>query len=138
MFEFPEKVKNGVAKRLADVTVKPFQPSEFTVSRKELSFGKAIAAHESHYTIFEAEYRGSAMAVKVITLDEEKHISDFIDTIVDLTSLAALPHDNISSFYGAGHALNAETKLREVFYILDISQLAFVSLGNSFFVLFLF
>lgn len=115
MFEFPAKVKNGVSKRIADVNVKPFEPAEFTVSRKELALqNKTIAVHDSHYTIYEAEYRGSAVAVKVVALDEEKHTSDFIDTIVDLTCLAALPHDNISAFYGAGHALNPETKLREV------------------------
>lgn len=114
MVDFPANVKNGVNKRISDVTIKQFAANEFNVSCKDLILKKAILVHDSHFTIYESEYRGSAVAVKVVAVEETQQISDFIDALVDLTSLASLPHDNISGFYGAGYTLNSEDKLREV------------------------
>ena len=114
MVDFPVNVKNGVNKRIADESIKIFETGEFTVSCKELNLKRAILVHGSHFTIYESEYRGSVVSVKVVAVEENEQISDFIDAVVDLTSLATLPHDNISAFYGAGYTLNSENKLREV------------------------
>jgi len=114
MVDFPVNVKNGVNKRIADEAIKQFEAKEFNISCKELTLKRAILVHDSHFTVYESEYRGSAVAVKVVAVEETQQIADYIDALVDLTSLAALPHDNISSFYGAGYTLNSENKLREV------------------------
>lgn len=114
MVDFPGNVKNAVNKRIADDTIQQFQIGEFTVSCKELTLKRAILVHESNFTIYESEYRGSVVAVKVVAVEETHQISNYIDAVVDLTSFAALSHDNISSFLGAGYTLNSENKLREV------------------------
>ena len=114
MVDFPGNVKNAVNKRIADDTIQQFQIGEFTVSCKELTLKRAILVHESNFTIYESEYRGSVVAVKVVAVEETHQISNYIDAVVDLTSFASLSHDNISSFLGAGYTLNSENKLREV------------------------
>jgi len=115
MVDFPGNVKNAVNKRIADDTIQQFQIGEFTVSCKELTLKRAILVHESNFTIYESEYRGSVVAVKVVAVEETQQISNYIDAVVDLTSFASLSHDNISSFLVAGYTLNSENKLREVF-----------------------
>eukprot|EP01032_Pedospumella_encystans_P036316 gene36316-41091_t len=119
MVDFPGNVKNAVNKRIADDTIQQFQIGEFTVSCKELTLKRAILVHESNFTIYESEYRGSVVAVKVVAVEETHQISNYIDAVIDLTSFAALSHDNISSFLGAGYTLNSENKLREIMIVTE-------------------
>ena len=111
---FPSNAKNGVAKRFSDESVKQFESAEFNIACKELALSHAIVVHGAHFSVYQAEYRGTTVAVKIVSVDEIRQIVELINTMVDLTALAALPHENVSAFYGAGCSFNVETQKQQV------------------------
>ena len=115
MLEIHADIKTGVKKRIADVNIKQFEADEFNVSCKELILGRPVVTYGNSFSIYDAEYKGTAVAVKVVSVDESDHKA-FIDTLVDLTALAVLPHENIAAFYGAGYSFDLNTKKGEVLY----------------------
>ena len=112
-FEFPVEVRNGTKKRIADVNIKQFQAEEFNISSKDITYQRNIQATGTDFTLHEGEYRGSSVAVKIVTIPNNS-TKEYINTLVDLTAMADLPHENIAAFYGAGHTQNAETGNLEV------------------------
>jgi hypothetical protein len=113
MFEFSADVRKGAKKRIADVNIKLFESQEFTVSCKEVTIKRPVLTHGASYVVYDGEYRGSTVAVKVVPVREDAP-TELINTLVDLTAHAALPHENVAAFYGAGCAVNASTQQREV------------------------
>lgn len=116
MFEFSSNVRNGAKKRIADVNSKQFESSEFNISCKEITLGKAILTHGANSVIYEGEYRGSTVAVKVVRADEAEP-KYMISVLVDLTAMATFPHENVAAFYGAGHMVNPSTGHQEVLIV---------------------
>lgn len=116
MFEFPPNVRNGVKKRIADVNVKQFESSEFNISCKEVMLGRPVLTHSTSFVLYEGEYRGSVVAVKVIRVDSNDH-KDLINTLVDLTAMATFPHENVAAFFGAGYRVNTEINQEEVYHL---------------------
>ena len=114
MLEFPTEVKNRATKRLADESVKQFDTAEFNIACKEVALGRVIVANAPSFTIYEAEYRGTPVAVKVVPADDSRISPEIINLVVDLTALAVFPHENIAAFYGAGCMINVETKQKQV------------------------
>jgi hypothetical protein len=113
MFEFSADSKKGAKKRIADVNIKLFESQEFNVYCKEVTIKRPILTHGASYVVYDGEYRGSTVAVKVVPVHDDVP-SETVNTLVDLTAHAALPHENVAAFYGAGYAVNASTQQREV------------------------
>jgi hypothetical protein len=112
-FDFPANVKNGVKKRISNVNVKQFESEEFNISIKELTRGRIIATHGTNYVLYDGAYRGSQVAVKVMKVVQEES-KEYINTLVDLTAFAALPHENVAAFYGAGYSCSDSGNIEEV------------------------